>query len=306
MAKAPSNRTTSRDGWLIRLSLVCFVALVAIVYLFQSGNLFNVGTGSQFASPQMLVVPTESAIEPDIDDVIIFDGESVRRRLDKGGIQNWTFNGAANSLVDITLMPNAVSPPVDSLTDDEGLPSQVDPGFNPVLELYTPSGDLLLKANDFGPDQPELLRGVELPEAGEYTVWVTDETYEHGATYTLTFTPYFIKATHPQRIGVGEALRSDLDKQQFQMWVFSAEAGQEISITALALRNHDENFQPHVDLYSPNGELLASFEGVERKIPMPDTGNYSAWVMDKSFANSGDYMLSIQASNAKEEINLRP
>ena len=306
MTDMPVNRTSSRDGWLIRLSLVCFFALIAIVYFLQSGDIFSTGNSSQFASPQMLVIPTIEPIQPDLDDVIIFPGESVTRRLDKGGIQNWTFDGTEGSFVDISLMPLASASEAERLVGDETLIAQVDAGFDPVLELFAPSGDLLLKSDKLGADQPEFLRGLELPETGEYTIWVTDETFEHGATYTLTFNPYFIKATHPQRIGVGEALRSELGVQQFQMWVFSAEANQQISITALPIRTHAEAFQPRIDLYSPTGDLLASFSGIERNITMPATGNYTIWVMDDGFNDEGEYMLSVQASGAKAEINRRP
>lgn len=282
------------DGRIIRLSLVAFFGLIALVYFLQSGDIFSSSSNSKFETPQMAIIPTIAAFEPDVDDVIIFPGESVLRTLDAGGIHNWTFEGSAETLVDISLLPSA----------------ETDPNFDPVIELYAPSGGLLFKTDDLGANQPELMRGIMLPEAGEYTIWITDETFEHGSTYALTYTPYNIKATHPQRVGVGETMRGKLGLNEYQMWVFSGAEGSEVSITLLPIREHDEAFRPIAELYSPDGQLITRLDSAERvnvmrNISMPSSGNYTLWVMDDGSDQAGEYALSVQQMGGKAQINER-
>ena len=294
MANLSIGKKKFTDGQLIRLTLVGFFGLIALVYLLKSGDILSSRNSTKFEKPSMAVIPTVAAIEPDLDDVVIFQGESVQRKLDKGGIQNWTFNASAETIVDITVMPSA----------------EIDPNFDPVIELYAPSGDLLLKTDDLGPNQPELLRGLQLPESGEYTIWVTDKTFEHGATYTLTYTPYNIKATHPQRLGIGSMLRSQLAPNEFQMWVFTGEEQQKVSVTLLPIRERDADFRPIAQLYTPAGDLLATIDTVDglnvlRGIELPSSGNYTLWVMDDGNDNSGEYALSVQSLGSKAELNER-
>ncbi len=294
MANFTIGNMKMTDGRLIRLSLVLFFGLVVLVYLWQAGDILSASSSTKFERPQMAVVPTVEAFEPDVDDVLIIQGDSARRTLDKGGIQNWTFSAAADTIVDLSVLTSAES----------------EPNFNPVIELYAPSGSLLLKSDELGPNQPELMRGVTLPEAGEYTVWITDATFEHGATYTLTYTPYYIKATHPQRIGIGQTLRSTLAPNEFQMWVFSGAAEQDMSFTLLPIREHDDDFRPIGELYTPEGNLLARLDitdgiNVLRNLTLPQTGNYTLWITDDGTDNSGEYALSVQQLGGKAEINER-
>lgn len=282
------------DGRLIRLSLVAFFGLIGLVYILQSGDILSSSSSVKLERPDMAVIPTLEARTPDLDDVVIFPGETLLRTLDAGGIQNWTFDGAADMLVDLTVMPV----------------NQVDPNFNPVIELYAPNGDLLLKADEFGQNEPELMRGIQLPESGEYTIWITDQTFEHGATYQLTYTPYNIKATHPQRIGVGETLRSTLGPSEFQMWVFSGAVDQSMSFTILPVREHEDEFRPIAELYTPQGVLLARADitdglNVLRNVTLPQDGNYTLWVMEDGSNHSGEYALSVQALGEKLTLNQR-
>ena len=295
MSNISSPKIKWTDGRLIRLSLAIFFALILLVYALQSGDILRSGKNTRLETPNMLFVPTIQSISPELDDVIIFPGESVARKLDKGGIQNWTFDGVERTLVDISILAGA----------------DAEPGFNPVIEIYAPDGNLLTKSDELGPDQPELLRGLELPSTGEYTIWVTDATFEHGGTYTMTFTPFNIKATHPQRIGVGETLRGILSPNNVHMWVFSAAEGQSVSITLLPIREWDETFRPIGELYSPDGQFVAKLDvgsadalNVMRNIPVDQTGNYTLWIMDAGYDDAGQYAVSVQAGIDKSTIRI--
>ncbi len=283
------------DARLIRLSIVLFFGLVMFVYLLRSTDILNLSKTYQVRVPQFSVVPTLEFVAPTSDDTIIFPGETVTRQLDQGGIQQWTFEAGGGEVIDISVAPVGV----------------FDEGFDIVVELYDPQGQPLLRLDDGGANEPELLRGLTLPIFGEYTIWITDETYTYGGNYTLNFVPYRVKATHPLRIGVGETLRDALAPTEYDYWVFSGEQGQAISLTLLQIREREDDFAPQLQVYDPAGELVAETVAATTDVPatirnleLPRTGTYTVWVIDQGFDSTGEYALSVQGIGGKEFIQI--
>jgi hypothetical protein len=283
------------DARLIRLSIVLFFGLVLFVYLLRSTDILNLSKTYQVRVPQFSVVPTLESIAPTSDDTIIFPGETVTRMLDQGGIQQWVFEAGGGEVVDISVAPVGV----------------YDEGLNIVVELYDPQGQPLLRVDEGGAGQPELLRGLTLPIVGEYTIWITDQTYTYGGNYKLNFVPYRVKATHPLRIGVGETLRDALTIGEYDYWVFSGEQGQAVSVTLLQIREREEGFAPQVQIYDPAGDLIAELPAATTDIPttvrnleLPRTGTYTIWVMDDGYDTTGEYALSVQGIGGKADIQI--
>ena len=281
------------DARLIRLSIVLFFGLVLFVYLLRSTDILNPSRTYQIRVPQYSVVPTLEFVAPTADDTIIFPGETVTRQLDPGGIQQWTFDAGGGEVVDINVAPVGV----------------FDEAFDLVMELYDPQGQPLMRVDEAEAGQPELLRGLTLPAVGEYTIWITDETFTYGGNYALNFVPYRVKATHPQRVSVGETLRDSLASAEYDYWVFTGEQAQSISVTLLRIREGEDDFAPHFQLYGPDGVLLAARDSASTESPstlrafeLPRTGTYTLWVMDDGFDNTGEYAISVQAIGGKEQI----
>lgn len=283
------------DARLIRLSIVLFFGLVMFVYLLRSTDILNLSKTYQIRLPQFSVVPTLEFVAPAPDDTIIFPGETVTRQLDQGGIQQWVFEAGGGEVVDINVAPVG----------------EFDEMFNLVVELYDPQGQPLMRVDEGDVGDPELLRGLTLPIYGEYTVWITDQTYTYGGNYTLNFVPYRVKATHPQRIGVGETLRDSLTSAEYDYWVFSGEQGQSVSVTLLQIREREDGFAPHAEIYDPSGKLIAEVPAAMtdtpatiRNLELPRTGTYTVWITDEGFDNTGEYAISVQANGGKEFIQI--
>ncbi len=281
------------DARLIRLSIVLFFGLVLFVYLLRSTDILNLSKTYQVRVPQFSVVPTLEYVAPASDDTIIFPGETVTRQLEPGGIQQWVFEAGGGEVVDISVAPVGV----------------FDEGFDVVVELYDPQGQPLMRVDETDAGEPELLRGLTLPIVGEYTLWVTDETYTYGGNYTLNYVPYRVKATHPLRIGVGETLRDSLAPSEYDYWVFSGEEGQSVSVTLLQIREREDGFVLQAQIYDPAGELIAETPmattdtpATIRNLELPRTGTYTVWITEDGFDNTGEYAISVQGIGGKEDI----
>lgn len=294
MENNPSRlRQLLTDGRLIRLGLVALVALVLFAAILSNNRGIFSGRTAHFVQPRVVVVPTLEAVVPDLDDTIIFPGETVMRDLPAGGIQIWTFSAGTDTPIDLTARPDG----------DSG------DRFDILLELYGPDGLPLLRVNDNGVGAPELVRGFTLPAAGEYTVWVSDPSYSAGGPYALTVLPQRLKSTYPLRIGLGQTLRDTLRAGEYKFWVFAAGETQRLSITLLPLPESDAAFAPRFALYGPDGTRIADSAAatadqplVMRDIALPVYGDYTIWVTDDGFDAGGDFALSIQALGVKDEM----
>lgn len=285
-------RQLAGDGRLIRLAIVGFVGLVLFTAIVGNNPGIFSGRTARFVQPPAVIVPTLAAVIPDLDDTIMFPGETVMRELPVGGIQIWTFSAGSDTLIDLAVRPDG----------DSG------DRFDLLVELFGPDGLPLLSLNDNGIGAPELARGYTLPAAGEYTVWISDPTYTAGGPYALTVLPQRLKSTYPLRIGLGQTLRDTLRVGEYKFWVFSAAAEQNLSLTLLPLGDEEQTFAPRFELFAPDGTLVMRSAAVHvdplvmRDLVLPQAGDYTLWVSDDGYDNAGEFALSIQALGLKESL----
>ena len=230
------------------------------------------------------ILPTPYLREVTGAETILRLGETIAAPLEAGGLRLWNFAGTENDKIDVILAPHG------------DFPSE----FDLVIEIYTPSGELLTKLNENVGGQPEIVRGLELPASGDYTAWVSEANFNVAGSYTLTILNEQIKLTYPRRIGAGQTVEASLEKGDWQVWVFSAAAGEVLTIQVEPFETFDANFDPFLSVWTPDGSLLMeSNRGGVREVESIDfleitvTGNYTLWLADTEFENAGSYLLKI-------------
>lgn len=198
----------------------------------------------------------------------------------------WTFDGVADSYATLVLQPQ-------------------ESGLDLTLTLLTPAGETLTRA-DFGfTGDTETLADIHLPETGRYIVLVQEFFNMPGAYQlhlTLSNTPQF---NDGGAIGIGQVLVGQLPNNGEQVWTFSGQSDQIISIV---LTPNVAQFDAILELYDPTGAQLVSldegFSGDAEVIagfPLPLTGTYAIHI--SGFGGSGgEYNLSL-AEGGNETAN---
>lgn len=281
-----------RDGRLIRAAIIGFLGLIVLIYVARVSGIIVSSKVSHAIAPTPILIPTVESVEPSADDTIIFAGETLVREMATGELHLWEFTEAEGEVIDILVLAHDL----------------YDSDFDLQLELFAPSGQLIAKMDDSLGSGPELLRGVVLPEAGTYTLWVSEADFDHAGHYQLTLLNNLNKAIYPSRVGLGQMLRSTLTRDETQFWVFSGDAEQAISATVFPLWEYDDDFRPILDIYTPEGEFLARVESAEpattavsTDIILPTSGSYTVWIADDGYDHEGIFALTLQVQGSKAE-----
>ena len=282
------------DGRVIRATIIGLVVVGFLIYLARATGVVSTSKALRQVIPTPIAIPTPPYISPDLDDTIIFPGESVTGNFESGTFKAWEFSGSEGDVVDV------LGKPLD----------QFDRNLDLILELFGPDGQLLVKVDERRGGQPELLRGVVLPTFGEYTIWISENGHDESGAYLLTLTTNRVKETHPMRIGLNESLEADILLGDFPFWVVSADADQILNLTLVPFGEYDSQFKPFVEIFTPSGELLERFESaepasvlIERGIQLTENGSYTVWVGEEGFDNAGHFSLAIHANQTKDEIS---
>ncbi|NJN54625.1 MAG: hypothetical protein HC804_07625 [Anaerolineae bacterium] len=214
-------------------------------------------------------------------------GESdlVEGRLNSGVKDIWTFDVTAERYATLTLSPQAAA-------------------LDLTMTLITPSGQTLALVDNGFAGEMETAVDQLLRENGRYLVEV-GEFFNMAGGYTLrlslTEQPLFGGGG---AVGLGQSIQSELPPGGEQLWRFTANTGDMISVVLDPL-----DFDVILSLYTPDGrsltELDEGFSGdaeVVSGLLLPVDGEYT--IVVRSFAGDGGaYTLSLD-QGGEETLNL--
>lgn len=140
-------------------------------------------------------------------------GETVEVTWEVGSVHRWSFKGTAGEVIFAAMWP---------LTD-----------FDAVLNLVGPDGNVLVEDN--GAWGEALLFGVELPADGDYTLLATGTLLlpGDGGEYGLVVGPM---PGDPVSISNGDTVEGTLAQGEAAAYTFTAQAGDEFTVTYLQAR----------------------------------------------------------------------
>lgn len=286
-------RALRSDSRGLRLAIVIAVALAVLFYFARATGIVRSSRNFRQIAPQPIVIPTPFIINPTEDDDIVYPGETLGSYIEGSDFETWFFSADSGNVVDIMVRPVG----------------EFDPEFDVVIELFAPDGQRLIKLDENLGGQPEIIRGLELPQPGEYNVWVSESQFDNGGNYILTIMTDWIKATHPQRIGLGQTLNTEIASPEMQYYVFTANEGQSLSVTMRGLGDNPQEFNPYIEIFTPSGQYVDRVTlddpkeiKVQREILLPESGNYTVWVGEDGFDNDGIVSLAIHANQPKDQF----
>jgi hypothetical protein len=287
-------QTLLRDGRVIRAVIIALLGLIVLFYLARVTGIITSSRRARLVFPQTIRVRGPEPVEVSVNSSIIYPGETIVTALGVGELHAWRFEAGKEDIADIVVQPNG----------------EYDAGFNPVLELFGPDGTSLARVDEQPGNGAELLVGFPLRETGEYTIWVSDAEYSHGGGYQLTALTTRAKYTYPLRIGIGQLATGELQRDQYNHWLFAGRAGQEISLSVLTREGTETSsgFRPIVDLHAPDGSRVARINApaplapaIGRNITLPLDGDYTVWIHADSFDQHGLYIFSVQYTRNKAD-----
>jgi hypothetical protein len=212
-------------------------------------------------------------------------GQAVQSDLPADGQHVWRFTAEANTLVTIVLEPA---------------------DFDVVLNVNAPDGRNLVELDEGFSGDAELVSGLALPVAGEYTILVHSFAGD-GGSYTLSLesggdeTLNFYDAGD---LAYGETRQETLQENEAHAWFFNGRAGDEILAEVTPL---DNNLDLDVWLLDPNVERLAAVDELLAGQPeylahtLPQDGQYLLLVRD-FFGEPGSYEIELTAAPANAPL----
>lgn len=290
LEKEPYRRD---KGWIWRLAFVLLLGAAFFIYAVRVGGILNANKQSYVRAPQPSEKEELEIVRPELDDSLLLLGERVQRKIE-WAMQMWSVELLAEDVLHIMAMPVI---PYDAPIDLK-------------LELFNPMGELVQTFDEGKEGKPEVAHGYRVPEDGVYSLWVSEKGFEHRGEYQLSVLPQRVLATYPQRLGFGSPVFGLSNKAGYDLWVFSADFDQTISLTLLPIGvNKDKRFQPVIEIYDPNGELVIKqvSEALDKATVVQDVrlalaGVYSVWISDEGADGAGEYVLAVSQKLSKNEL----
>jgi hypothetical protein len=212
-------------------------------------------------------------------------GQTVQSSLPADGEHLWRFTAEANTLVTIVLDPA---------------------DFDVVLDVNTPDGLNLVELDEGFSGDVELVSGLTLPVAGEYTILVRSFAGD-GGSYTLSLETGGDETLNFYDAGdlvYGETRQETLQENEAHAWFFNGRAGDEIMADVTPL---DNNLDLDVWLLDPNLERLAAVDQLLAGQPeflaytLPQDGQFLLLVRD-FFGEPGSYEIELTAASANAPL----
>ncbi len=208
--------------------------------------------------------------------------ETIESILEQGEHEEWTFEGQAGDMVDISMVGN------DSLNDT-------------YLELYGPDNALLITDDDSGGNLDALIGGYILPQTGQYRI--VARAFSDGiGPYVLILSQVDIEV---QSLEYGSSERGELTPTTLRnYWVFDGATGDVVDISMVGSGNLTDTY---LELYGPDGTPLTydddSGDGLFALINdyrLPQSGSYR--IVARAFSSSlGAYTISLEQAEIDQQ-----
>ncbi|MCU0514111.1 MAG: PPC domain-containing protein [Anaerolineae bacterium] len=172
----------------------------------------------------------------------------------------------------------------------------VSGGMDPLLEVYDPAGTLLLRDDNGGGGTTALVRVLTLPQAGVYTLRVSDASGQNIGGYTLVWR-YISRVPTPTPAPAGMALltvSAAVAVDDYAFYVFQGQAGQRVRVVVQAA---GPGFDPVAVLLGPDGSPLAQGDDsgdaldADFVATLPADGTYSVRV--NGYLSGGGFHLRV-------------
>ena len=211
-------------------------------------------------------------------------GQTIQSELPAKGKKVWQFNGTANDLVSIVLIPEGP--------------------FDAILELYGPDGNRLVGLDEGFSGDAEVISGYKLLVTGEYTIIISSFAGDGGG-YSLSLdeggedTANFYDAGD---LTYGDVKQESLQANEAQAWFFNGTKDDEVEIT---ISPQNAALDLNIWLLDPNVERLTTQDehpaGEPERITftLPQDGQYLILVSD-FFGMAGDYEIALTANEINE------
>ena len=231
--------------------------------------------------PQTYTLTLSPAEPPQANAGSIEIGQTVTQTLSAGAEDEWTFSGRAGQTVSV------------AITGD----------FDTVLTLRDSTGSEIAYDDDSGSGLNSLIESVTLPADGSYTIVVGSFGGRSGGSYTLTLSEGGPEIPVPQAnagsIEIGQTVTQTLSAGAEDVWTFSAEVGQVLSVGVFG-----EDFDTVIRITGPGGDELAfNDDGGPRLNSLihgwrvPANGEYAIRVGGFGEEDGGPYTLMLVSGN---------
>lgn len=285
------------DGRIIRLGIVAGLGLIVLLAIGGATGVIAPNKSLLAVAVTPDIIPTREPIAvDDPSNSFLLPGDTLKARVEPNGYRIWEFPGSEGEVIDI------MAQPVDEYLR----------GFDLVVEVYAPSGNLILELNENSQGQPESRGGIALSENGTYSVYVSDNGLDDSGDFELTLLNNLVKRTFPERLGLGNSVRNELKTAELQTWVFSGKEGQVVSFSILPIYAPPRDFLPRFTVFAPEGDVLISAETTQPEtgatvfdVTLPTTGTYTIWISEDEYNTTGWYAFSLYQDLDKSEIRSR-
>ncbi len=225
-----------------------------------------------------------------VDRGTIRPGETVEGDLVSGSKEVWTFDAQEGQYVTIWL---------DAAITDE---------LDTYLELYDAEGVVIAEDDDGGASTNSLIADFQIDASGDYAIHASP--YSGGGEYVLGL-EISDAPSGGGEIAYGETVEATLRGGAEHAWVFSGDAGDEISIAMRALTDKEE-LDCYLELYSSDGDALISDDDSGESLNawieyfvLPTDGLYRIVASDLS-GEAGEYALTLETAQLEIAGTLVP
>jgi hypothetical protein len=230
---------------------------------------------------------------PSPDAVPIGYGDLVNGSLAAAQVDLYTFTGAANEFITVTLALTAGFPNVPQA---------------PRVCLIAPSDSIV----DCFDARPGNQRNYTLEESGTHVLRVNANNFVTSGSYALGLESIRPPSPDAVPIGYGDLVNGSLAAAQVDLYTFTGAANEFITVT-LALTAGFPNVPqaPRVCLIAPSDSIVDCFDarpGNQRNYTLGESGTYVLRVNANNFAATGSYSVGLilisSAARAHESVQL--
>lgn len=201
-----------------------------------------------------------------------------------------------------------------SASGGEAVRISMTSSLDTYLILEGPNGDLVVE-NDDGGEGYDSEVALELPSAGEYTIWAT--TYSGDATgrYTLSVESVNVDRTDLREIEIGETATGYIDILD-ENDPYSGKLGEPVTFDgtaeqAIRVSMTSDAVDTYIYLIGPDGDVIASNDDAnastynsELTTQLPTTGEYTIWATTYDGSATGRYTLTVEEADV-DFVDLR-